>query len=57
VADEANQCVVLWDDLQCQLVAGHNSAHAALVNGALMSWANPDADDPMSIDLDSVTSP
>jgi hypothetical protein len=52
VSDDARQCGALWDDLQCQLVVGHNSAHAALVASALMSWVNPDADDPASMALE-----
>jgi hypothetical protein len=51
MADQAERCAARWDDLQFELVAGHNCAHAALVTGALMSWANSDADDPVSINL------
>jgi hypothetical protein len=33
-----DQCEECWDTLRCQLIDGHESAHAAQVGDALHSW-------------------
>jgi hypothetical protein len=33
-----DQCDGLWDTLRCQLVHGHQSAHASRVGTTLHSW-------------------
>lgn len=38
-----DRCDDRWGKVRCQLIDQHESAHAARVEGALMTWANPAA--------------
>jgi hypothetical protein len=44
-ADAVDRCDSRWSATQCELVNGHQSAHAARQDAALISWVNSVAGD------------